>query len=165
MLRDARIVIAAFLMTYGPACGGDVIPPNSTLGTRTAGGAASSSRDQSPVEATTPVVACGWPAALNGTDARAGQCVAYRAYLSCKESNGGENCLSTDPARCLNNAYNAYSLIDAGSACTDLCSMQEYAVACGGPGPGPWPGPPAGCRVLPSGPGGGSVSCCPCSVP
>lgn len=128
LMRIASPFIPTWILVCG--CGGSVASEPTSLG--------------STVQVTTPVVACGWPAALNATDAGGGQCVAYRAYLSCKESSGGTNCPSSDPIECVDNS--------AALACTDLCSGEEYAIGCGGPGPGPWPSPPTTCRLLPSGP-------------
>jgi hypothetical protein len=106
--------------------------------------------------------ACGWPAIYDATDASVatGQCVAARAYLSCKGSNGGgEDCLSNDPTQCPGPDLTPGVTY---SNCQDQCDSNEYALGCGGPGPGPWPQPPAACRPLSSGPGGGTSACCPC---
>ena len=106
--------------------------------------------------------ACRWPATLDPADGSTGQCVAARAYLSCQGSNGGgEGCLSNDKTKC----PGPNPVVgETFPACKDECNPDEYAVACGGPGPGPWPAPPAECRGLPNGPGGGSLSCCPCGL-
>jgi hypothetical protein len=111
-------------------------------------------------DAVTGLQACSWPAAVDAANVTAGQCVAARARLSCKGSNGGgEECLSSDAMHCPDsNTTPGVTYSD----CTNLCQPDEYALACGGPGPGPWPEPPAACRTLPSGPGGGTISCCPC---
>ena len=77
--------------------------------------------------------ACTWPAALDPTDASPrGQCVAYRAFLSCKGSNGdGEGCLSNDPTQCPGpNPVVGVTFSD----CQDECNADEYAVGCGGVG-------------------------------
>jgi len=105
---------------------------------------------------------CNWPASFDSADATDGQCWAARVYLSCKGSNGGGMaCMSNSPTECPGpNATPGVSY----SNCENQCSSGEYALACGNPGPGPWPQPPATCRMLPSGPGGGSVSCCPCGT-
>lgn len=105
------------------------------------------------------LAACRWPASLDPADAAIGQCVAARTYLSCKGSKGGgQGCLSSDPTQC----PGPNPVVgETFSACVDQCKANEYAVACGAAGPGPWPEPPTGCRVLPAGPGGGSISCCP----
>src|ERR1700690_4296277 len=112
------------------------------------------------MSAVTAANACSWPAAFDASDATTGECVAARLYLSCQGSNGGgEACLSNDLKGCPGpNATPGVSY----SNCTDKCEPGEYALSCGGPGPGPKPQPPATCRTLPSGPGGGSISCCPC---
>lgn len=103
--------------------------------------------------------ACAWPSALDRAHASDGQCVAGRAYLSCTAADGsGQACLTDDVTHCPDPSATGQSY----PTCQNLCSADEYAVACGGPGPGPWPTPPSGCRVLPSGPGGGSIACCPC---
>jgi len=86
--------------------------------------------------------------------------VAGRAYLSCTAEDGsGETCLTDDVTHCPDASATGKSY----PTCQNRCSTDEYAVACGGPGPGPWPTPPAGCRVLTAGPGGGTVACCPCA--
>ncbi len=95
--------------------------------------------------------ACTWPASLD--DAAPRQCSAARAYVACQYPGGGSDCMSNDPTACPG---------APGASCTDLCAADEYAVGCGGVGPAPSPPIPAGCRSLPSGPGGGTVGCCPC---
>jgi hypothetical protein len=133
-----------------------------TLGTiATFAGAGCSSTRSETGDASRVLAACGWPASLDrGADGAIGQCVAARTYLACTASDGsGENCLSDDPTQCP--GPNPVIGVTFGS-CRDLCKTNEYAVACGGVGPGPWPSPPAQCRTLPPGPGGGSVACCPC---
>jgi hypothetical protein len=105
----------------------------------------------------TALPACTWPAALDPPDVSTTACVAARTYLSCKLPNGGgEDCLSNDPTRCSGGI--------AGPTCTDLCNANEYAVACGGPGPAQPPPLPSGCRSLLAGPGGGISGCCPCGA-
>jgi hypothetical protein len=103
---------------------------------------------------------CAWPASFDSADATVGQCAAARFYLSCKGSNGGGMaCMSNSATECPGpNATPGVSY----SNCENQCQPNEYALGCGGPGPGPWPQPPVTCRTLPYGPGGGSVSCCPC---
>jgi hypothetical protein len=105
-------------------------------------------------------VSCSWPASFDPADSAIGECVAARVYISCEGSNGVvRECISNDPAQCPGpNPFAGVSF----SHCTNKCNPDEYALACGAPGPGPWPQPPAACRGLPSGPGGGSFSCCPC---
>lgn len=119
-----------------------------------------SSTNTMGVGAVTTLPACTWPAAFDPRDAATGQCTAARLYLSCVGSNGGgEGCLSNDSMECPGpNPTPGVSY----SHCTNQCRPDEYALGCGGPGPGPWPQPPPACRALPSGPGGGSISCCPC---
>jgi hypothetical protein len=120
----------------------------------------SSTRTQTDGDASTVLAACGWPANLDRVDGSIGQCVAARTYLGCAAADGsGENCLSDNPAQCP--GPDPVVGVTFGN-CQDLCKPSEYAVACGAAGPGPWPSPPAGCRTLPPGPGGGSVACCPC---
>jgi hypothetical protein len=98
--------------------------------------------------------ACTWPVSLD--DAAPRQCSAARAYVACDYPGGaGEDCMSNDPTTCPG---------AAGASCTDLCNADEYAVGCGGVGPAPSPPIPSGCRGLPSGPGGGSLGCCPCGA-
>jgi len=97
---------------------------------------------------------CTWPASLD--DAAPRQCSAARAYVACEYPGGaGESCMSNDPTTCSG---------ASGASCTDLCNPNEYAVGCGGVGPAPSPPIPAGCRALSSGPGGGSLGCCPCGA-
>jgi hypothetical protein len=125
-------------------------------------GCQASTKAQDAKDGQAPLPVCTWPGNLDSADASSGECVAARVYLSCGGSAAvAEECLSNDPTQC--------SPWDAGAAlgapptnCTNLCTPEEYAVACGGPGPGPWPHPPAACRLLPSGPGGGYFACCPC---
>lgn len=97
--------------------------------------------------------ACTWPASLD--DAAPRQCSAARAYVACEFTGGGggTDCMSNDSITCPG---------ASGASCTDLCNAKEYAVGCGGVGPAPSPPLPAGCRGLPSGPGGGVSGCCPC---
>jgi hypothetical protein len=96
--------------------------------------------------------ACTWPASLD--DAAPRPCSAARAYVTCQYPGGaGSDCMSNDPTTCPG---------APGASCTDLCHADEYAVGCGGIGPAPSPPIPAGCRSLPSGPGGGTTGCCPC---
>jgi hypothetical protein len=118
----------------------------------------SSTAGQSDVAVTLP--ACSWPTGFDSPEAAVGQCIAARVYLSCRGSNGGGmECLSDTLTECPGpNPTPGVSYSD----CDDQCQPGEYALACGGPGPGPWPQPPTTCHVLPSGPGGGSISCCPC---
>jgi hypothetical protein len=122
--------------------------------------ACGSQSSKNTVGAVTGLPMCTWPAAFDPADAATGQCIAARLFLSCQGSNGGgEGCLSNDQTGCPGpNPTPGVSY----SNCQDKCQPGEYALACGGPGPGPWPQPPAACHTLPSGPGGGSISCCPC---
>jgi len=110
----------------------------------------------------TAIPGCVWSASFDSADAALGQCVAARVYLSCKGSNGdGMTCMSNDPAGCPEpNPIQGVTFSD----CENQCSPDEYALGCGGVGPGPWPQPPSTCRMLPAGPGGGTVSCCPCGT-
>jgi len=103
---------------------------------------------------------CSWPAAYGAADAAIGECQAARVYLHCQGSNGGgEGCLSDNPTECPGpNAMPGVTY----SNCENQCNPDEYALGCGAPGPGPWPQPPTTCRMLPAGPGGGTISCCPC---
>jgi hypothetical protein len=105
-------------------------------------------------------LACKWPASFDSADSSVGQCVAAQAYLSCLGSTGGGMaCLSNSLTECPGaNVTPGVSY----SNCENQCHSDEYALACGSAGPGPWPQPPVVCRSLPSGPGGGSISCCPC---
>lgn len=106
--------------------------------------------------------ACTWSPSFEPATAAPGQCRAARTYLSCQGAKGdGMSCLSTNVTECPGqNTTPGMSY----SECADQCHSDEYALACGGLGPGPWPQPPAACRTLPSGPGGGSISCCPCGL-
>jgi hypothetical protein len=115
-------------------------------------------------DARTSLPACTWPASLDPVaDGAVGRCVAARAYLSCTSASGaGEACLSDDPAQCPASAGSPVA-VETFSGCQDQCHADEYAVGCGGAGPGPWPPPPTGCRAGPIGPGGGTISCCPCA--
>lgn len=121
-----------------------------------------SSTNVSSVGAVTALPLCTWPATFDPADATPGQCRAARVYLSCKGSNGGgEECLSDNLVECPGpNVTPGVSY----SNCENQCQPGEYALACGDAGPGPWPQPPAVCRALPSGPGGGTFSCCPCEA-
>jgi hypothetical protein len=104
--------------------------------------------------------ACTWPAILDPADVSTGQCVAARALLSCQGSNGsGEGCLSNDPMQCPSQNHTPGVTY---SACQDQCNADEYAVACGGPGPASSVSPPDGCRQLLATPGGVVYVCCPC---
>jgi hypothetical protein len=103
---------------------------------------------------------CAWPASFDSADSSVGQCVAAQAYLSCRGSNGGGlDCLSNNLTECPGPNFTPGV---SYSNCENQCHSDEYALACGSAGPRPWPQPPAVCRSLPSGPGGGSISCCPC---
>jgi hypothetical protein len=149
MIHRGSMGLVAFALIWMSACGGKAAQTDSTSAGSQNGGVATAS-----------LPACSWPASLDPADGSMGQCVAARTYLACQGSNGGgEDCLSNNPTLCPGpNPVVGVTF----SACKDQCNADEYAVACGGPGPGQWPAPPAGCRGLPSGPGGGSVSCCPC---
>ena len=168
--RDRIGLAAALALICMSACGGRSAQSDSAPGDGSPGASGAdastppSGPDASAVGVTSggtaPLPACSWPASLDPADGATGQCGAARMYLACKGSNGGgEECLSNDPAQCPGPNPIVGTTF---SACTDQCDAGEYAVACGGPGLGPWPTPPAGCRALPSGPGGGSVACCPC---
>jgi hypothetical protein len=118
--------------------------------------------DAAPGDASLP--ACSWLAIYDPTDASSerGQCVAARVYLSCSGSNGGgEDCMSNDPMHCPGPDLTPGVTY---SNCQNQCRSDEYALGCGGPGPGPWPQPPATCRSLLAGPGGGTSACCPCTL-
>jgi hypothetical protein len=153
------VTLAALALMAVSACGGKAAQSDSSSGSDS--GAQSGSNSSGGV--TTTPVACDWPASLDPSDGAIGQCIAARAYLSCEGSTGGgEDCLSNDPSQCPGpNPIIGVTF----SGCKDQCAVDEYAVACGGPGPGPWPAPPVGCRDLLPGPGGGTVSCCPCAGP
>lgn len=106
---------------------------------------------------------CAWPASLNPTDASDGRCVASRAYLSCKYSNGTtELCVSDSLTQCSGPPQSA----NGTDTCQNQCDAGEYAIGCGGAGlggppqPAP-PPPPASCRIL-GGVEGVSFGCCPC---
>ena len=93
-------------------------------------------------------------------------CVAARAYLACRASNGaGETCLSPEsttalPACTSLNPDDVSQCPSGGfsmSECTDQCKDDEYAVTCSGQPPS------ASCRSLPPNPGGfAEPYCCPC---
>jgi hypothetical protein len=164
--RGCSLAVVASSLITGSACGG----PSAQGGTPddrvsvSVEDSDASAVDGSPngaAAASTPTAACGWPATLAGLGEVAGnRCVAGRVYLSCSGSTGGgELCLSDDSTRC----PGPNPVVgETFSNCQDQCHSEEYGVACGGPGPGLYPDPPAGCRQLPSGPGGGTVWCCPC---
>jgi hypothetical protein len=159
IFRDS-MGLAACALIWMSSCAGKSAQSDSGSGGTAQNGTDASAEDATGGGTTVGLPACTWPASLDAADGETGQCVAARAYLSCKGSNGGgELCLSNDPTQCpgLNPIVGTTFF-----GCVDQCAADEYAVGCGGPGPGPWPQPPAGCRSLPSGPGGGSVLCCPC---
>ena len=91
-------------------------------------------------------------------DGGPGACGWARAYIDCKYPNGSGCSCMTDDTSC--------SGCGAGATCTDECSANEYALACGSIGPGDpsitYADAPAGCRSLPPNPGGISLYCCPC---
>ena len=146
-------VFAAPTLIGMSACGG----ASAQTGSHGSGVSTGSTVDATGAAA---LMACSWPAGVDAGADSSGQCIAARTYLACQGSNGGgENCLSNDPTQCPNPNLTAGVTF---SDCNDQCHADEYAVGCGGPGPGPYPAPPAGCRSLPSGPGGGTISCCPC---
>jgi hypothetical protein len=100
---------------------------------------------------------CKWPSSLDAVDASSRACRAARTIVSCGVPNGGGViCLSNDPTQCPPDPNNV------PGPCRAECKADEYAAACGGVGPGPVPDPPAGCRPLFAGPGGGESFCCPC---
>ena len=123
--------------------------------------ACQSSNSASSDSSTLGLSSCDWPSEFSAVDAGDGQCWAAHAYLACGSSNGaGMTCMSNSLTECPGaNLMQGVSY----SGCKNQCNLDEYALACGEPGPGPWPQPPASCRTLPSGPGGGSFSCCPCA--
>jgi hypothetical protein len=156
------IRLGALGLIWMSACGGKAAQSGSTSTSNSDGQdtSASATGSQDSDASTAPLPACGWPASLDPTDGSTGACVAARTYLACQGSNGdGLDCISNDLTQCPgpNRVVG-----ETFSACKDECNANEYAVACGGPGPAPPPAPPSGCRSLPSGPGGGSISCCPC---
>jgi hypothetical protein len=161
MIRVDWIGLAALALIGMSACGGKSAqsgPPSGKDSQAQNGSDSSADAPSGGDMAALP--ACRWPAILDPVDGSTGQCVAARTVLSCQGSTGGgEGCLSDDPTRC----PGPDPIVgETFSACKDQCNSDEYAVACGGPGPGPWPAPPSGCRGLPTGPGGGSLSCCRC---
>ena len=138
LLAERRALAFLISLVWIGACGG----PSST----------------STSDASLP--ACAWSADFETANASPGQCRAARSYLSCHGSNGGGLlCLSSSATECPGPDQTPGV---SYSECANQCHTDEYALACGDVGPGPWPQPPATCRPLPSGPGGGSVSCCPC---
>jgi hypothetical protein len=154
-----RLVVVALIGVS--ACGGKSAQTGSTSVDGSSGQEVSDSStgSQNGDDAET-LAACPWPPSLDPVDASNGACIAARTYLLCKGSNGGaEGCLSNDPTRCPGPNLTVGVTY---SACKDQCTAGEYAVACGGPGPGPWPDPLPGCRGISDGPGGGTLSCCPC---
>lgn len=113
--------------------------------------------------ATSTLVACTWPQAFDRADASDGSCWAARAYVTCSASSGGGlACMSDSLTECpANTLLPGVSY----SGCKNQCNWDEFALACGGPGPGDGTSePPVNCRTLPSGPGGGSFSCCRCAT-
>ncbi len=106
---------------------------------------------------------CAWPASLTPTDASDGRCVAGRAYLSCKYTNGTtELCVSDNLTQCSGPPQSD----NGADTCQNQCVAGEYAIRCGGAGfggppqPAP-PPPPVSCRIL-GGVEGVSFGCCPC---
>jgi hypothetical protein len=94
---------------------------------------------------------CHWPAELSA-DASTPHCAAARALVSCDLGGGvTEEGLSDDPSRC-----------SGGSAGQSQCADDEYAAACGAPGPARAPDPPAGCRAKFLTPANTALFCCPC---
>jgi hypothetical protein len=163
MIHPGLIGLSALALIGMSACGGKSAQSDSASGEDSQAQNGSDSSSDSPSGGDMAALpACGWPATLDPADGSTGQCVAARTYLECQGSKGGgEGCLSSDATQCPGPDPISGETF---SACKDQCNADEYAVGCGGPGPGPWPAPPAGCRGLPSGPGGGSLSCCPCGA-
>jgi hypothetical protein len=160
MIQQHSIGLAVFALISMSACGSDSAQSGSRSGVDAGTNGTAASPDGQSGGNTAALPACGWPASLNAVAGAVGQCKAARTFLSCQGSKGDvEGCLSDNATQC----PDAAPIVgETFSACTDQCEADDYAVACGGPGPGPWPAPPAGCRDLPSNPGGGSTSCCPC---
>jgi hypothetical protein len=101
---------------------------------------------------------CGHAADVDST--APGACETGRAQLSCTFASGaGCDCV-TDDTSCEGCGPNT------SATCVNKCTANEYAVACGGPPPPngsfTYAAPPAGCRGLSFGPGGGGFYCCPC---
>lgn len=93
------------------------------------GGCGSSSSNTGSKETPTNT-SCAWPAGYDSADGSVGQCVASRAYVSCKTAaGGGVSCASAGALEC--NSSDNIPLTD----CQDLCRPDEYAVTCGAPGP------------------------------
>ena len=138
ILRLRNLGALLGLFAYCPGCGGSASSASATL-----------------------AASCTWPASFADADASSGECRAASFYLACQGSNGGGMaCLSESSTECPGPDDTVVGV--TFSNCQNQCRAGEYALACGGPGPGPWPAAPAACRPLPAGPGGGTISCCPC---
>jgi hypothetical protein len=150
--RASNLTIAVTLAASLAACGGS-----------TTSGAAGVPTDHDASEASDVDggLQCRWPASLN--DAAPGECHAARAFVNCSYTSGaGCGCLSSDPTMCPNCGPSN------GATCQDRCTVNEYAVACGGIGP-PTMGaangnaqPPDTCHAVGAVPSGTAFYCCPC---
>jgi hypothetical protein len=124
---------------------GDVGPPSVDSG--------------SPDAAPAALPACGMPKIDQG-DAAPGQCKVDRTLLSCLLPDGSsEICTSDNPASCPDLG------VAAIQSCIDRCAANEYAIACGAPGPSSGNfAPPAvlNCHATVYTPGGVVFYCCPC---
>jgi hypothetical protein len=86
---------------------------------------------------------------------QAANCTEAHAMLECTSDSGSaEGCLS-DAGGCEGS--------DPSAVCTNQCTPNEYAAACGSPGPSSNDTPPSTkCRSVLITPGGVAFYCCPC---
>jgi hypothetical protein len=164
MTQLRETLVGLVLLVFACNSSGDPAAHGGSVVSPAGSGAVTASPEASLAAASGGITVTELPACTRAstvvTDGGAPGCSSARTYLRCDVQTAvTEVCTSDDPKRCPDRAP-----ADPSKPCELLCQANEYAVACGGPGPTilPIPEPPANCRALFSGPGGGMVWCCPC---